>query len=74
MSGKRLEAMNLTDEAMQAVLSNLQKAVVILTNVGDDEGLKSLQACCGELFKRAAECRREGSVMAIKDSDESESN
>ena len=55
----------LTDRAMQRVLNTLQKDIIFLTNNVDDQRLTSLQACVGEIFRRAAQCRAQGKLMEI---------
>jgi len=57
------------DFYIQAVLTNMQKAVCFLTNQPDIEGLLSLQSCCNELFKAADTCLKHGKKMVIKEED-----
>ena len=62
---EKLEA--LTDAIMKKVLETMQEAIVHLVDQENDKALSALQACTGELFRRAAECRKEGKKMQITD-------
>jgi hypothetical protein len=42
--------------ALGMALEALQAAVMIATNLKDDEALQHLQTCTNELFRRADEC------------------
>ena len=57
----------LTDTAVQKLLNTMQKAIVHLVAQNNDQALSALQACIGELFRRAAECRMQDKKMEISD-------
>lgn len=64
--GVEKESFSITaDQVVPMVLNTLERGIMLLVNRGDDESLTALQACTSELFRRAAECRKQGKRMEV---------